>query len=270
MKVGLYARVSTHDQQTLALQCETMAAYVQQRAWEIAVRVEEIGSGASERGQRETLMRAARRRAIDAIVVWRLDRWGRSLPDLVGTLHELQALGVGFISLSDVLCQKGLPVRQKGLPFRLPETQTASRRAPGSAENPRQHVNIRGGLLHRAACFCPKKPLCQKGWPRLSESLAARNNIRGIFAPKNARNMPPFSRQRFMANLCPTAHLSGNALLRCDTTHKAKNSFNALYKNELDGENLSSDLRQTFVASTANLPDKAQEGWRRVYQRGKG
>jgi hypothetical protein len=73
-----------------------------------------------------------------------------------------------------------------------------------------------------------------------------------------------------MANLCPTAHLSGNALLRCDTTHKAKNSFNALYKNELDGENLSSDLRQTFVASTANLPDKAQEGWRRVYQRGKG
>ena len=101
MKVGLYARVSTHDQQTLALQCETMAAYVQQRAWEITVRVEEIGSGASERGQRETLMRAAQRRAIDAIVVWRLDRWGRSLPDLVGTLHELQALGVGFISLSE-------------------------------------------------------------------------------------------------------------------------------------------------------------------------
>src|SRR6266705_1199241 len=80
--------------------------------------------------------------------------------------------------------------------------------------------------------LCAKKPLCQKGWPRLSESLAARNNIQGIFAPKNARNMPPFSRQRFMANLCPTANLSGNALLRCDTTHKAKNSFNALYKNE--------------------------------------
>ena len=40
-------------------------------------------------------MRAARRRDIDAIVVWRLDRWGRSLADLVGTLHELQALGGG-------------------------------------------------------------------------------------------------------------------------------------------------------------------------------
>jgi hypothetical protein len=79
----------------------------------------------------------------------------------------------------------------------------------------------------------------------------------GIFAPKNARNMPPFSRQRFVANLCPTANLSGNTLLPYDTTHKAKNSFNTLYNNDLDGENLSSDLRQTFVASAANLPDKA-------------
>jgi putative DNA-invertase from lambdoid prophage Rac len=89
MKVGLYARVSTHERQTLALQRETMEAYAQQRAWDIVVLVEEIGSGGRERWQRETLMRAARRRDIDAIVVWRLDRWGRSLPDLVGTLHEL-------------------------------------------------------------------------------------------------------------------------------------------------------------------------------------
>ena len=59
---------------------------------------------------------------------------------------------------------------------------------------------------------------------------------------------------------CPTATLSGNTLLRCDTTHKAKNSLNTLYNNDLDEKNLSSDLRQTFVASAANLPDKAQEG----------
>src|SRR5215831_8040684 len=85
------------------MQRETMEAYVQQRAWEIAVLVEEVGSGGRERWQREALMRAARRRDIDAIVVWRLDRWGRSLADLVGTLHELQALGVGFISLQDAL-----------------------------------------------------------------------------------------------------------------------------------------------------------------------
>jgi putative DNA-invertase from lambdoid prophage Rac len=103
MILGLYARVSTHEQQTLALQRDAMTAYAQQRRGSIVLTVEDIGSGVSERRQRDTLMRAARRREIDAIVVWRLDRWGRSLADLVGTLHELQALGVGFISLQEAL-----------------------------------------------------------------------------------------------------------------------------------------------------------------------
>jgi putative DNA-invertase from lambdoid prophage Rac len=65
--------------------------------------VEELSSGASERLQRQELLRAARRRTINAIVVWRLDHWSRSVADLVATLHELQALGVGFISLSEAL-----------------------------------------------------------------------------------------------------------------------------------------------------------------------
>ncbi len=46
---------------------------------------------------------AARRREVDAVVVWRLDRWGRSLPDLVVTLRELTDLGVGFVSLTEAL-----------------------------------------------------------------------------------------------------------------------------------------------------------------------
>jgi DNA invertase Pin-like site-specific DNA recombinase len=103
MKLGLYARVSTHEQQTLGLQRDAMAAYTQQRQGTVVLTVEEVGSGVNERRQRDVLMRAARRRDIDAIVVWRLDRWGRSLADLVGTLHELQALGVGFISLHEAL-----------------------------------------------------------------------------------------------------------------------------------------------------------------------
>jgi putative DNA-invertase from lambdoid prophage Rac len=103
MKIGCYARVSTHDQQTLPLQRDAMAAYAQQRGWSILVVITEVGSGSRERPQRDQLMRAARRREIDAIVVWRLDRWGRSVVDLVNTLHELQALGVGFISLHEAL-----------------------------------------------------------------------------------------------------------------------------------------------------------------------
>lgn len=103
MKMGLYARVSTHDQQTLALQRDAMTAYVKQRGGSIVTIIEDVGSGVNERVQREELMRAARRREIDAIVVWRLDRWGRSLADLVVTLQELHELGVGFVSLNEAL-----------------------------------------------------------------------------------------------------------------------------------------------------------------------
>src|SRR5215469_14835696 len=102
-RVGLYARVSTHDQQTLSLQMRAMREYAAKRGWTIAVQIREIGSGASEREQRERLLAAARRRDIDAVVVWRLDRWGRSLVDLVVTLKELSALGVGFVSITEAL-----------------------------------------------------------------------------------------------------------------------------------------------------------------------
>jgi putative DNA-invertase from lambdoid prophage Rac len=102
-RVAIYARVSTHDQQTLPMQLEAMRAYCERKGWQIALTVEEVGSGAKTRPRREELLRAARRREIDVIVVWRLDRWGRSLVDLIATLDELTALKVGFVSLSEAL-----------------------------------------------------------------------------------------------------------------------------------------------------------------------
>ena len=102
-RVGLYARVSTHDQQTLPLQLSAMREHAQRRGWTIAMSVEDVGSGVRERPKREDLMRVARRRELDLILVWRLDRWGRSLVDLVTTLQELTALQVGFVSLSEAL-----------------------------------------------------------------------------------------------------------------------------------------------------------------------
>ena len=65
--------------------------------------VKDVGSGAKERPGREGLSKSARRREVDVVVVWRLDRWGRSLPDLLVTLRELTDLGVGFISLTEAL-----------------------------------------------------------------------------------------------------------------------------------------------------------------------
>lgn len=103
VRAGLYARVSTHDQQTLPMQLSAMRQYARKRGWQVDVEIKDIGSGATLRAQREALLQAARRREIDCVLVWRLDRWGRSLVDLVTTLQELMALGVGFVSLSEAL-----------------------------------------------------------------------------------------------------------------------------------------------------------------------
>jgi putative DNA-invertase from lambdoid prophage Rac len=103
MRAGLYARVSPHDQQALSLQRDALRAYVRQRGWSVARQIEDVGSEAAERLLREELMELARRRRLDVILVWRLDRWGRSIADLVLTLQELNELGVGFVSLSEGL-----------------------------------------------------------------------------------------------------------------------------------------------------------------------
>jgi DNA invertase Pin-like site-specific DNA recombinase len=62
-----------------------MRGYTQKRKWTIAMQVKEVASGATHRQKREEFLKAARRREIDVIIVWRLDRWGRSLTDLVVT-----------------------------------------------------------------------------------------------------------------------------------------------------------------------------------------
>jgi DNA invertase Pin-like site-specific DNA recombinase len=103
LRAGLYARVSTHDQQTIPLQTRAMRDYAARRGWTVVMQVKEIGSGASEREKREKLLEAARRREIDVVLVWRLDRWGRSVTDLLATLQELEHLGVGFVSLTEAL-----------------------------------------------------------------------------------------------------------------------------------------------------------------------
>jgi putative DNA-invertase from lambdoid prophage Rac len=99
-RAGLYARVSTNDQQTLAMQNRAMREYAVRRGWTIALQVREVNSGAAKREAREM---AARRREIDVVLVWRLDRWGRSVTDLLATFQELGHLGVGFVSLTEAL-----------------------------------------------------------------------------------------------------------------------------------------------------------------------
>ncbi len=102
-RAGLYARISTNDQQTLPMQNRALREYALKRGWNIAMQVREVGSGTVNREARERLLEAARRREIDVVLVWRLDRWGRSVTDLLATLQELEHLGVGFVSLTEAL-----------------------------------------------------------------------------------------------------------------------------------------------------------------------
>lgn len=60
LRVGLYARVSTHDQKTLPLRLSAMRNDAERRRWAVAVEVQDVGSGAMTRPQREKLLEAAR------------------------------------------------------------------------------------------------------------------------------------------------------------------------------------------------------------------
>ena len=101
VRCALYARVSTAGQQSVPAQLEALREYAERRGWVVVTEVSEVGSGAKKRPKREALMAAARSRSIDIIAVAKLDRWGRSLADLVTSMQELTDLGVGFVSVSD-------------------------------------------------------------------------------------------------------------------------------------------------------------------------
>jgi DNA invertase Pin-like site-specific DNA recombinase len=85
------------------MQNRAMREYAARRGWTVVMQVREVNSGAVRRQAREKLLEAARRREIDGVLVWRLDRWGRSVTDLLATLQELDHLGVGFVSLTEAL-----------------------------------------------------------------------------------------------------------------------------------------------------------------------
>ena len=104
-RVALYARVSTVNSQDPEMQLSELREYAGRRGWEVIDEFTDQGvSGCKEsRPALNRLMSDACRRRFDAILVWKIDRFGRSLKHLVNALAELAALGVAFISLRDNL-----------------------------------------------------------------------------------------------------------------------------------------------------------------------
>lgn len=102
MRTALYARVSTMDQDCTA-QLHELRKYCEAREWPVVEEFVDHGvSGAKDsRPALDALLRAAKRRKIDGVVVWKLDRLGRSLSHLLSTLDHLTALKVAFVSLNE-------------------------------------------------------------------------------------------------------------------------------------------------------------------------
>ena len=96
MRIAIYARVSTADQSP-ERQIRELRSYALARDWQIIYQAQEVAGGSGKRPERENILRMARCRQIDAIVVQALDRWGRSVQDLVLTMAELEALGLAFV-----------------------------------------------------------------------------------------------------------------------------------------------------------------------------
>ena len=105
-KVAIYARVSTINHgQDIGMQTREVREYCERRGLQIVGEYTDVGISGSKdsRPELNRLMADAKQRRFDAVCVWKLDRFGRSLRHLVNALADLEALGVTFISLKDNL-----------------------------------------------------------------------------------------------------------------------------------------------------------------------
>ena len=102
-RAAIYARVSTRNGQSPQMQLDELRAYCQRRGWVIAGEYVDTGfSGSKEhRPALDRLLSDSRKRSVDSVVVYRYDRFARSLRQLVNALEEFRSLGIDFVSLHE-------------------------------------------------------------------------------------------------------------------------------------------------------------------------
>jgi DNA invertase Pin-like site-specific DNA recombinase len=104
MRAAIYARVSTaNNGQDPRVQTREIEEYCQRRGWTVAGEYVDVGiSGTKEkRPEFDHLLADAHRRRFDAVVVWKFDRFARSVSHLLRALETFHALGIEFVSLSE-------------------------------------------------------------------------------------------------------------------------------------------------------------------------
>jgi DNA invertase Pin-like site-specific DNA recombinase len=103
-RVAIYGRVSTSNHgQDVRVQTRDLEQFTQARDWQLVDSYLDVGiSGAKDkRPQLDRLMADAHRRKFDVVVVWRFDRFARSVSHLLRALETFSALGIAFVSLSE-------------------------------------------------------------------------------------------------------------------------------------------------------------------------
>jgi DNA invertase Pin-like site-specific DNA recombinase len=104
IRAALYARVSTaNNGQDPAMQTRELREYCERRGWDVAGEYVDVGiSGTKEkRPELDRLVSEAHRRRFDAVVVWKFDRFARSVSHLLRALETFRALGIEFVSLNE-------------------------------------------------------------------------------------------------------------------------------------------------------------------------
>jgi DNA invertase Pin-like site-specific DNA recombinase len=104
MRAAIYARVSTSNHgQDVGMQTRELRQFCEARGWQFAGEYLDEGiSGAKDsRPELNRLMADAGRRRFDAVIVWKFDRFARSVSHLLRALENFNALGIAFVSLSE-------------------------------------------------------------------------------------------------------------------------------------------------------------------------
>jgi len=101
-RIAIYCRVSTSDQHA-SNQLDDLRAYTKARGWVVAGEfIDEGISGAQrERPGLDSMMKLVRRRRVDTVLVWKYDRFARSVSHLLQALEEFRSLGVNFVSFTE-------------------------------------------------------------------------------------------------------------------------------------------------------------------------
>ena len=103
MTVRAYVRVSTADQRC-ELQVRELREYAERQGWQIADIYEDVSSGAKvSRPALNRLIADARARKFDCLLIWKLDRFGRSLVDCLNNIKILEENGIRFIAVTQGL-----------------------------------------------------------------------------------------------------------------------------------------------------------------------